>query len=92
MNPSECIRTSNAITYGEKWSIFFIWLALAFAFAIVSLIVITVINWIIGDALNFLLMLGFFILYTAASMGVAATIYSKLAAKLDDPDFVATLV
>ena len=54
MNPMEAIHTSNTLTYGRKWTIFFSYLSAGLALAIVSGIII----WILSLVWSLLATLG----------------------------------
>ncbi|MDH6354897.1 hypothetical protein M2132_001232 [Dysgonomonas sp. PH5-45] len=73
VSPSEALVKSNQATYGYKWTIFFVNLALG-----IILLVATFIFKLLGDTIGGILSFIAFLLYYPISLGCTATIYKKL--------------
>jgi len=74
MQPLEAIKTSNNLTYGKKWQIFF-------AYLITPLILLLIPAWIgglIADALGSLLLFVGTLIYVPVCLGIMTYIYKTL--------------
>jgi uncharacterized membrane protein len=72
LNAAEAIRLSNKLTYGNKWTLFFVNAVLAIVY------VILVVIFSLIPYLGVLLTICLFIVYFAATIGIQASIYGTL--------------
>ncbi|MDY6915255.1 MAG: hypothetical protein SVM86_02925 [Candidatus Cloacimonadota bacterium] len=79
MQPLEAIKTSNNLTYGKKWQIFF-------TFLITPLILLLIPAWIgglIAEALGTILLIIGFLIYVPVCLGIMSYIYKTLLAETE---------
>jgi hypothetical protein len=76
LNAAEAIRLSNKLTYGNKWTIFFVNAVLAIAYFVAYFILLIILIKI--PYLGVILILCLTVVYLAATIGMQASIYGKL--------------
>jgi hypothetical protein len=95
LNAAEAIRQSNKLTYGNKWTMFFVSFVLGFAYSVVCLIMTVLLRPLIGavDSIAESVMIAFFVMnlflallvaFMAFSMGCQASIYGTLSQNIDE--------
>jgi len=85
MNPTEAISTSNKITYGKKWTIFFGNLIIGIG-GYVAIFLIGLIITQISAGLAAIASLCLIILLSIVLMSASAYIYGELSKQLDEPE------
>ncbi|MDR2042220.1 MAG: hypothetical protein LBP98_07895 [Tannerella sp.] len=100
LNAAESIRMSNRLTYGNKWTIFFVWATVGFACFIVWLILTSLLAVIslaatlnsssgggfniVTGALSLIFQLALFVVFMAFSIGCQASIYGTLSKNIGE--------
>ncbi|MDR1882622.1 MAG: hypothetical protein LBR26_07545 [Prevotella sp.] len=95
LNAAEAIRLSNKLTYGNKWTMFFVSFVLGLVYLIVCWIMTLILRPLIAavDSMAEAIMLGFFIVnlflallvaFMAFSMGCQASIYGTLSQNIEE--------
>jgi len=78
LNAAEALRVSNKLTFGNKWTIFAVYLVLVFIYFI-SVLIFSFIPY-----LGAVLILCVFIVFFAAMLGVNASIYGTLSKNIEE--------
>ncbi len=79
VNAAEALRLSNKLTYGNKWTIFFVSLVLGICFFIAAAIISALFSLIGLSVVGGLLIICLLLAYFAISVGCTASIYGTLA-------------
>ena len=82
MDPMTALKTSNDITYGKKWTIFFGMLLLALAYQVMLLLVVLLCTRV-SDGLTVAVAVILGLLFVPVLLGAMAHIYGTLSAKLE---------
>jgi hypothetical protein len=95
LNAAEAIRLSNQLTYGNKWTMFFVSFVLGFAYFIACWIITYIMGLLMSvvESLEGVLVIGLFlfilylallIVYMAFSIGCQASIYGTLSKNIEE--------